>query len=502
MAEPARLSESRAYDMLTELTRTDFRVFLRRVFKTVSPGVELVWEWYLDAICDHLEALRRGEITKLIINQPPRTLKSIATSVALPAWLFGHNPSVQFIGASYSSDLAIKMSVDTRLVLESQWYQDAFPLVKLSDDQNQKWRYLTDKMGSRTAVSVGSKVTGFGADYIAIDDPESPNEALSDAVRNSTNEWIRLNLLTRFNTPGQERIALTQQRVHEDDTTGSLLRDGGWTHLCLPFEFPKKTIIENPLKKFDPKKEDWVKEEGELLAPTRMNEEFGKQMVIKLGEYGFAGQFLQSPAPLEGGLVKMNWFKRYAERPLTFQYIVHSWDTAQKANAGSDYSCLTVWGVRHNGFYLLEVYNEKLEYPFLKDKVVEFYEHDRPYMVVVEDKASGISLIQDVGANMRIPITGMIPHKDKIQRLSEVSDQVEGGNVWLPEYAHWLQKFEEQLKFFPNSRKKDMVDSFSQFLKWAKNRFDFTEENMDNPWEREAHEQVVSDMGRNPVTGY
>lgn len=481
--------------ILTELLRTDFRAFLRKVFSTINPGVNLIWEWYLDAIADHLDAVRLGHINKLIINQPPRTLKSISSSVALPAYMLGHDASTQIIGASYGTDLSLKMSTDCRLVIESPWYQRCFPDTELSEDQNQKWRYLTTKMGHRTAVSVESKVTGFGADLIVIDDPETPNEALSDAIRKSTNLWIRQNLLTRFNDRRKEKVVIVQQRVHEDDTTGNLIEDGGWTHLNLPAEFIKKTIIENPLGKAG-----WIKEEGDLLAPELLPQKVLENERIKLGEFGYAGQYLQNPAPLEGGLIKMKWFKRYNERPFTFKKIIHSWDTAIKANAGSDYSCCLVWGIAHNGYYLLDVILEKMEYPDLKKRLMSLYLRDNPEFVLVEDKASGQSLIQDIAANTMIPMIPILPYKDKIQRLSAVSTEIEGGNVYLPEYANWLEVFEQQVKLFPNARHDDAVDALSQFLGWAKNRFDFSEDFIND--EEDYEEPITAAQGRNPVTGY
>lgn len=460
------ITPEQGWRILQDRTKNDFKVFLRRSFGVVSPGVLLEWDWYLDAICEHLEALEKGIITKLIINQPPRTLKSISTSVAFSAWLLGKNPATQIIGASYNSDLAEKMNMDTRQVVTSDWYSEIFPSTQIAADQNQKWRFLTTKQGHRTAVAVGSKVTGFGSDVIVIDDPESPNEAMSEATRKSTNLWIRQNLMTRFNDRRKEKIVIVQQRVHQDDTTGNLMEDGGWTYLKLPAEFPKKTFITSPLGGVG-----WSKEEGELLAPKILPHDVLDRERIKLGAYGYASQYDQSPAPLEGGLIKLNWFKRYKDRPLKYDAVFHSWDTAHKANAGSDYSCCTVWGILGTQAHLVDVVNKKLEFPELKAEVTRLANRDNPEAILIEDKASGQSLIQELNPILKAPIIGILPYKDKIQRLSAVSIVIEGGQVWLPDDAFWLDGFLDQIKFFPNAKHDDGVDSLSQFLTWFKGRY-------------------------------
>lgn len=460
------VTHEQAWRILQDRTREDFKIFLRRCFNVISPGVELEWDWYLDAISEHLEALEKGIITKLIINQPPRTLKTISAGCAFSAWLLGKNPSVQIIGASYNSDLAEKVNMDSRQVINTDWYQEIFPGTKIAADQNQKWRFLTTKQGHRTAVSVGGKVTGFGADVIQIDDPESPNEAMSDATRRSTNLWIRQNLMTRFNDRRKEKVVIVQQRVHEDDTTGNLLEDGGWTHLKLPAIFTKSMHIVSPLSG-----KVWDKAEGELLAPKILPMHVLENEQTKLGIYGYAGQYMQEPAPLEGGLIKLAWFKHYKERPLQYDYVFHSWDTAFKANAGSDYSCCTVWGMTDGCYHLIDVVLKKLEYPELKAEIVRLANRDKPFAILLEDKASGQSLLQELPREIKQPLIGVMPHKDKIQRLSAISIMIEGGKVWLPEAAFWLDGFIDQVKFFPNAKKDDAVDSMSQFLAWARDRF-------------------------------
>ena len=485
--------------LMVQMLRTDFKFFLRKVFQTLNPDTTLSWNWHLDAMCEYLGAVERGEIKRLIINVPPRSLKSITVTVAWTAWLLGQNPSESIIAASYSSDLSKKHSVECRLILESSWYRAAFPLSGISEDQNEKDKYVLEKRGQRVATSVGGSITGDGGNYLILDDPLKPDEATSPAVRKSTNAWVRQTLMTRFNDKNTGKFVLVMQRLHEDDVTGNLLEDDMYTWLKLPAEFSEDTVIGLPGG------HQWKIEKGALLDNNRLGPEILEQERKTLGEVGYAGQYLQDPAPSDGGIVKRDWFQLVDDKPNGFDAIIHSWDTAFKANAGSDYSVCGVWGIRHDGYYLLEVFKRRMEYPELKKQAIRLYERDLPRYILVEDKASGQSLLQDLGHMRGVPILGIIPEMDKVWRMSSCTDVIETKKVKLLKDGAWVEEYLDEMCIFPNGRHDDCVDMTSQFLRWAKINFDRLVENANVFHEASDFDSFDDNhmySGRSPISGY
>jgi hypothetical protein len=219
---------------LEAVLRQDFSSFIGKVFHTINPGAEYQANWHIDLIADHLEAVQNGSIKRLIINMPPRALKSVCVSVAWPAWLLGHDPSKRIMAASYSSVLSIKHSLDCRLVLSSKWYRDLFPNTVLSKKHNQKSKFLTSENGFRFATSVGGSATGEGGDILIIDDPHNPTQINLFKARNKVIEWFEQTFVTRLNNKSKGAIVLVMQRLHLDDLSAHLISGGGWKVLKIP----------------------------------------------------------------------------------------------------------------------------------------------------------------------------------------------------------------------------------------------------------------------------
>ena len=326
---------------------------------------------------------------------------------------------------------------------------------------NMKSEFVTTERGHRIATSVGATSIGRGGKYLIGDDLLNPLQALSDVEREKSNTWVDQNLLTRFNNEMKGCFVGVQQRLHVDDTTGHLLAKGGYEHLSIPLEAEKKEIWDFGSVKH-------IREVGEILHPERMGSKEVAQKKIDLGSYGFAGQYQQRPAPREGGMIELKWFKQYRTPPAKFIQIVHSWDTASKEKEINDNSALIKWGIAEDGYYVLDVFKDRIRYPVLKKKALGYYDRDNPDAVLIEDKSSGMALIQDLKEDTKMPIIPIEPCGDKVTRLDTCSPIVEAGNVYLPESAPWLVDFENDLSNFPNIPKKDVVDAFSQFLNWVK----------------------------------
>jgi phage terminase large subunit-like protein len=283
--------------------RESFDAFAFKAFSIIEPGTPYQWNWHIGCIAEHLEASFRGEIRRLIINVPPRCLKSVLVGQMFPAWAMGKEPNHKFIGASYAHSLAERNVVKARQIMLDEWYARCFPETLLSRDQNQKDYFTTSKNGQYKGTGIGGSITGFGCDTLLIDDPINPKEAASDTIRLNAVEEIRSTLFSRFNDQKNGRLIMIMQRLHEADPTGELLRQGDCTLLKLPAE--AKTSVHIRLGD-----REWGMEQGELLS-ERLPSDVLDQLRMDLGEYHYVGQYLQEPVPVGGGEFKHDWPQRY-----------------------------------------------------------------------------------------------------------------------------------------------------------------------------------------------
>jgi predicted phage terminase large subunit-like protein len=443
--------------------------FAERCFRELNPQAAFLRNWHIEVIAAKLAAVRAGKIRRLIINLPPRHLKSLMASIAFPAWCLGHDPSAQILCVSYAQDLADKLARDCRSIMMSQWYRRIFP-TRLAPHRQAVQEFITTREGYRLATSNGGVLTGRGADIIIIDDPLKPEEALSEAQRQAANEWYDHTLYSRQNDKQHGAIVIIMQRLHEDDLIGHVLGQEPWEVVSFPAiaeadEVHRIETIWGP--------QCFTRRQGEALHPDR--EPLGTLDRIRrtIGEYNFAGQYQQSPAPLGGGMVKADWFKRYREkdRPEHFERIVQSWDTANKATELSDFSVCTTWGVSGKDLFLLGVFRQRLEYPVLKRAVREQQSLFNATEVLIEDKSSGTQLIQELIADGCHGVTCYRPECDKIMRLHAQTAMIENGFVHIPETAPWLAEYLHEMTVFPKGKHDDQVDSTGQFLDWFKKPF-------------------------------
>ncbi|MFC1659331.1 phage terminase large subunit [Pseudomonadota bacterium] len=467
--------------LINNALQNDLSKFIEKTFCTVDSGNEYLHNWHIDCIAEYLNECYDGNIKRLIVNIPPRSLKSISVSVAFPAWILGRNPSERIIVATYSEFLSIKHSTDCRLVVNSQWFKDIFPEFKLNAKQNEKKKFATTKNGYRFATSVGGTLTGEGGNVLIVDDPHNPQQAMSNKYRNKTIEWFKNTFSSRLNDKKKGVIIVVMQRLHENDLSGYLLQKTcGWEQLNLPAIAEKNQFIS--IGKFLKKRQ-----KGELLHFKREGEEEIERAKIELGSFVFAAQYQQNPVVQTGGMIKPIWFKRYdynfyhlttqqaqgentKNDNLNFKSITLSFDTAIKVGIKNNPTVCSVWGEKKNNYYLLNIYRDWWEYPELRKKSIELIKVWKADTVLIEDKASGQSLIQDLRKDLKVPIIAIKVTKDKITRLASVSSLIEAGRVFLPVEAPWLADFEHEVYLFPNGEHDDQVDSMSQYLYWIKTR--------------------------------
>jgi predicted phage terminase large subunit-like protein len=448
--------------------RGDFHTFMRRCFAELNSGALFLSNWHLKVVAAKLQEVRAGRIRRLIINIPPRSLKSLKTSIAFPAWLLGHSPSAAIINVTYGQELSDKFARDCRAIMSAGWYQTIFP-TRLVSPRGSLQELVTTRGGFRMATSVGGVLTGRGADFILIDDPMKPCDAMSESRRAGVNDWFDNTLYSRLNEKNKGAIVIVMQRLHEDDLVGHVLKQEGWEVISLPAiaEVDERYVVMTPFGE-----RAFSRRAGEALHPERESLATLDQIRRTIGEYNFAGQYQQTPAPAGGGMVKEAWFRRYRmnDRPEKFDRIIQSWDTANKPSELADYSVCTTWGLKGPNFYLLNVLRKKLSFPDLKRAVVEQDRLFRPEVILVEDKASGTQLIQDLIEAGLSGVTRYKPEGDKIMRLHAQTATIENGFVHLPEEAHWLADYISELTMFPAGLHDDQVDSTAQALAWTKIR--------------------------------
>ena len=449
--------------------RTDLMTFIERSFRELEPHTEFVSSPHLELLASKLNACREGKIRRLIVSFPPRSLKSLSVSVAFSAWLLGHQPDKKVLCASYGQDLSDKHARDTRKLMSSGFYKQVFT-TRLSAERMAVADFDTVSGGGRLSVSVGGPSTGRGAEFIIIDDPLKPEEALSDTYRGNCNAWFKGSLFSRLNDKERGCIIIVMQRLHLDDLVGHVTEhDDSWEILdfpaiaeadeCVPFETPFGSRV-------------FRRKAGEALDPKRESLETLRRIRQSIGEYNFQSQYQQRPTPPGGNIVKRKWLRliKSGEEPARFDIKLQSWDTANKSGELNNFSVCTTWGVIDGRFYLLDVYRARLNYPDLKRAVGMCRAKHAPDTILIEDKASGTALIQDLQREGNSAVRSYVPPpgNDKAMRLHALTALFENGYVFLLQDARWFEDYVAELTGFPGSKYSDQVDSTTQALAYLR----------------------------------
>lgn len=480
-------------NLLPTILRTDFKTFCIKVFNTISSADTYMDNWHVDVICNEIEQMIDGKNNRLIINIPPRNMKSIICSVALPAFLLGHDPTTRIICVSYGDELVKKLANDCKTVMTSAWYKELFPRTVIDSKHCSATDFGTTCSGGRFSTSVGGPLTGIGGDWIIIDDPLKAGDGSSDTIREKVNDWYTNTLYSRLNNKNTGRILVIMQRLHLLDFTGFLMSlDMGYKLIRIPmiaetdedWSFPNKYTGKMCVIK---------RKKGDLLHTEREGPETVEGLRNAVGIQVFAGQYQQTPIPTEGGLVKSEWLCFYQDLPPNICHVFISWDTASKTGDGCAYSACCVFGLLLTRpgpkIYLMEVFRERLEYPRLHDKVLEMHKKYEDIakekfrycnvMTLIEDASSGTQLIQQLGYEYKStrvfgspPFIGIKPDRDKVSRLESTTTLISNGTVLFPDVAGpWWPDFKKELLSFPGSIFKDQCDAFSQGVIYIDNQY-------------------------------
>lgn len=454
-------------EALAELCRQSFYRFVKEFWDVVIPEVP-VYNWHIKYLCDELQYLntfvmkREPKPYDLIINIPPGSTKSTIVTQMYNAWVWTVDPTQRFIATSYAHALALSHAIKTRDIVNSDKYQKLFPEIELKSDQSGKSDFRNTKGGQRFTTSTGGTVTGMHGHQIVVDDPMNPQQAASDAERETANEFVTATLSSRKIDKLVTPTILVMQRLNEMDPTGVMLSKKGKKikHISLPAELKHGTrAIPEELNAY------YV---NNLLDPVRLSREVLEEAKVDLGSYGYAGQYDQNPAPAEGGIFKKEWFGIVEWQPdysnLTWNFVA---DTAYTEDEENDPSGYFAYAKHNNDYIIRHAQTEFLEFPELCKALSGFAQlhgYNHRSIIEIEPKASGKSLAQTLKRITQLNVKeGVPPAKDKVARANDSSPTVEAGRVKLVR-GPWNKEFIEQVCTFPNAAHDEYVDCLTMMI--------------------------------------
>jgi predicted phage terminase large subunit-like protein len=446
--------------LLDMVCRSDFSVFFERCFIELEPGIPFQRYWYLDAMAEALRQVHAGEVTRQIINVPPRSGKSLMITVAFTAFLLGHDPTKRIICVSYSDDLARSHAAAFRTIVSTPWFKRIFPRFEISRQGDRANEIVTTARGFRYAVSIGGSVMGRGADLIIGDDAMGSMATTSEPYRRRLNTLWDTAIRTRLNNKRSGAMILVSQRLHEEDLIGHVRQSDEWQLLSLPAvsdEPQSFRIGADPSDIYD-------RPAGEVLSPDREPPDVLNQLRDEMGMMHFSAQYLQNPIPAGGNLIKREWLRYYDTKPDQFDRLIASWDTASTVDEHSSFSVGTLWGTVGPHFYLLDLVRDRWEVPELRQFVVRLSNEWDVEETVIEETELGRTLAQDLRRLGDLRPRLHKPTAGKQSRLEVQSVRFETGRVHLPSTAPWLATYVQELLAFPFGKHDDQVDATSQAL--------------------------------------
>ncbi len=487
--------------------------FVKSSWSILEPGAPLGDNWHIHTICGYLEAVANGQINRLIINIPPGMLKSMIVSVLFPAWKWIRNPEERFLSVTNEESLAIRDALKMKQVVLSEWYQRNWP-ISMQSDQNEKTLFINSKTGFRQSQGFSSNVTGKRGTYILIDDPHAAKMANSDLVRQSVLDKFDTELITRVNDPQKSPIILIMQRLHADDLTGHLLKKSKspWVHLSIPMRYEGDNAYNAGKDIGRPELNDPRTKKGELLFPKRFTQEVVDALEETLGEYNTAGQHQQRPSPLGGGIIKKHYWRVWGDdqpQPIC-THIFHSWDTAfsEADSKKAAYSAMTRWGIfwheQRDRYCImcLGMWYGRVGFDELRKQVKEFDKLHKPDINLVEKKATGITLVQELKRASPGKVRAYTPGRgeDKISRVHSVSPMLESGQVYVPAREWAVGNGIDKLGLidyaaqFPNGGPPtaDLVDTISQALIYMRSNLwaGYHDDDAEAPYEEKQRSEI------------
>jgi predicted phage terminase large subunit-like protein len=494
VVKPFYISLPGRLELQAELCRRSLADFFRYSWHVLEPATPLVWNWHLQAIADHVQALLEGRIPKnnLAINVPPGSSKSRIVSVCTTPWRWIEKPEWRAIYTSANPRNVFRDSTYARRVIESDWYQGMFrPDWKFSDDQNTKSLFRNTKTGFRQAIGSGGAVTGDRANALFLDDMIDATQAESKAAREAFVVFYDQGFASRVSDAATSTRCMIAQRLHDSDPVGHVLKSGDWESLIIRQEYElereKPRDNNSPMVPPKPTAIGWLDprtKTGELMDPTRFGPVYIDGEKRRLGTRGYAAQHQQRPAPADGAILKRDWFQWYktprdangdflppADRvkALGITRVIQAVDTALGTKESNDFTADITGGEAPSRFYLLDLFKERVDAPTGKAAIIGLQVKWNAQGVVIEggSSASGKAAAQTIRAETRLPVIEMPVHTDKVVGMNMVSPTVESKVIYLPEDQPWAHDLLDSLLRFPVGEHDDDCDAFRILLQYC-----------------------------------
>jgi predicted phage terminase large subunit-like protein len=450
---PKLLAAARA-----ENARRSYKAFIEQAWPTIEPGTPLIWGWAMDALVEHVEAVVRRDIKRLVICVPPGFGKSRFVRVFAPAWQWVQDPYHKFLSASYSLDLTIRDNLDARRLLTSDWYSNTFD-IRIAEDDAGKTGFSLETYGSLKAVTVGGKTTGWRGDTFLIDDPLNVQDANSAVKRAEALQWFSEAAQSRINSAANSAIVVVMQRVHEDDVA-ALAMEMGYDSLVIPMRWDEQFRRTTAIGWTDPRKE-----EGELAFPERFPQEWVDQTEKNLGPYAFASQYQQTPVPRKGAMFQVERLNLIDALPDEPFITVRAWDLAGSEGAGAYTVGVRMrYGRTSRKFFIDHIVRAQLSSGAVRDLISATAETDGTECKIVLPKdpgQAGLAQMEDLTAMLAgFNVRSEAQSGSKELRAEPFAGHIENGHVSVLQDV-WTKNLLEELRFFPKSKFRDQVDACS-----------------------------------------
>jgi predicted phage terminase large subunit-like protein len=448
---------------LSALLRTDLLAFLERAFRDIDPRNRLLIVDYVELLTEALHDVAAERNRRLIINLPPRHLKSVLASIVFPAWLLGRDPRLRIAVVSHGQGLARDLALRTLRLVTSDWYADIFPETRLRSDRAGAMDFETTEGGGRYAASLDTGVTGRGFDVIIVDDPLSAHDARSAAERERVKEAYDGMIASRLDDPGRGAIIVVHQRLHEDDLTGHLLPKGGWRHISLP-------LVAEEEAKYRIGSRIWTRQVGEPLVPALYSPDEIRKIRAERGEAIFATQYQQNPMASQGELLHSDHIGYFDELPAAARRITLSFDTAVKVSESASYTVCLVIGSDGYHHYVIDVMRQRLDPVQARDAAVRLTQYHKPGVILIEDASSGPGLARMLSERGHRSELRPTRGRDKEERFQTHLHMFVEGRVFVKRNEPWTVDLVNEWMRFPFGRHDDQVDAMSQYLDWFAER--------------------------------
>lgn len=441
-----------------EGARRSLKAFWQQAWPVVEPGTPLIWGWTMDALVEHLEAVDKRDIKRLVITVPPGMSKSMGTRVMFPAWTWTHSPYHKFLSASYSLDLTIRDNLNARRIVSSEWYNDTFGLT-ISEDDGGKTGFSLSSLGSLKAVTVGGRTTGFRGDTFIIDDPINVQDANSPVKRAEALEWFSEAAQNRINNASTSAIVVIMQRVHEADVA-ALALEMGYDHLCIPMRWDESLRKTTGIGWTDPRTK-----EDELAFPERFPADWLDSTEKNMGPYAFAAQYQQTPVPRKGAMFAVDRLQYLETLPDEPFITIRAWDLAGTEGAGAYTVGVRMrYGRESRRFFVDDVKRAQLSSGAVRDLILSTATEDTTECKISLPKdpgQAGVAQVSDLTAMLAgFHVTAEAQSGSKEVRAEPLAGHIENGHVSILQDV-WTKAFVEELRFFPKSRFMDQVDAAS-----------------------------------------